>query len=73
MYFKRYENGYYLKDIYKYYYMYQMIIQMVVIGLEWCYFFVWIFEEFYLEFLWFNVDIWQGMKEKIDFFFFNYI
>lgn len=70
MYLKRLENGYHLKDIYKYYY--QMITQVAVTGLEWCHFFVWRTEESHLELLRFNADIWQDMKEKIDLFFFNH-
>lgn len=73
MYLKRHENGYHLKDTYKYYYMYQMITQMAVTGLEWCHFFAWTPEESHLELLRFNEDIWQDMKEKIDLFFFNHI
>lgn len=70
MYLKRIENGYHLKDTYKYYY--QMITQVAVTGLEWCHFFVWRTEESHLELLRFNADIWQDMKEKIDLFFFNH-
>uniref|UniRef100_A0A8W8K1V1 Uncharacterized protein n=1 Tax=Magallana gigas TaxID=29159 RepID=A0A8W8K1V1_MAGGI len=73
MYLKRHGNGYHLKDTYKYYYMYQMITQMAVTGLEWCHFFAWTPEECHLELLRFNADIWQDMKEKIDLFFFNHI
>ncbi|XP_056000210.1 uncharacterized protein LOC125676125 [Ostrea edulis] len=53
-------------------YFYQVMIQLAVTGLNWCYFFVWLCDENHLEVIEFDEEEWQDMKNKIDSFYFDH-
>ena len=53
-------------------YYYQVLTQLAVAGLEWCDFFVWCNHDYHMETLYFNEDVWQQVKDKVDMFYFNY-
>ena len=53
-------------------YYYQVLTQLAVAGLEWCDFFVWCNHDHHMETLYFNEDVWQQVKDKVDMFYFNY-
>ena len=61
-------NGFYLKKTHKYYY--QVIQQLAVTGCEWCDFFVYKSDECHCERIYFNQEVWDMVKEKLDFFYF---
>ena len=64
------ENGFKLKRTHNYFH--QIMMQLAVTGLEWCYLFVWTSEESHLELIEFDSGIWQEMKDKLDLFYFDY-
>ena len=45
-------------------YYYQVLTQLAVTGLEWCDFFVWCENDFHLETIYFNQEIWDNVKTK---------
>ena len=51
---------------------YQVLAQLAVTGLEWCDFYVWCSNDSHCETNYFNGDIWNYVKEKVDDFFFNH-
>lgn len=53
-------------------YYYQVLTQLAVTGLEWCDFFVWCAYDHHLETIYFNEDVWQQVKHKVDDFYFSY-
>ncbi|XP_062621198.1 uncharacterized protein LOC134282825 [Saccostrea cucullata] len=53
-------------------YYHQVMMQLAVTGLTWCYFFVWHCDESHLEVITFDNEEWQEMKNKIDSFYFDY-
>ena len=53
-------------------YYYQVLTQLAVTGLQWCNFFVWCPNDHHLETIYFNEDVWQNVKDKVDDFYFNY-
>lgn len=53
-------------------YYFQILMQLAVTGLEWCDFFVWCTNDFHVETVYFNEDVWQQVKDKVDSFFFQY-
>jgi len=64
-------NGRYrLKRNHKYYY--QILMQLAISGCEWCDFFVYMVDRYICERLFFNEDVWNEMKYKLDWFYFNY-
>ena len=50
-------------------YYFQILMQLAVTGLEWCDFFVWCKNDFHVETVYFNEDVWQQVKDKVDSFF----
>jgi putative phage-type endonuclease len=62
----------YLSRTHNYYY--QMMTQLAVTGLPWCDFFVWCGKDdtHHLETIFFDIDEWQDIKDKIDMFFFTH-
>ena len=52
-------------------YYYQVLTQLAVTGLEWCDFFVWCQSDHLKETIYFNAEIWNTVKEKVDMFYFN--
>ena len=53
-------------------YYYQVLMQLAVTGLQWCDFFVWCKNDYQLETVYFNEDVWQQVKDKVDSFFFQH-
>ena len=53
-------------------YYYQILTQLAVTGLQWCDLFVWCQHDHHCETIYFNKDVWQEVKNKVDLFFFNY-
>lgn len=53
-------------------YYYQVMMHLAVTGLTWCFFFVWHCDNSHLEVIEFDADEWQGMKNRIDAFYFDY-
>ena len=53
-------------------YYYQVLTQLAVTGLDWCDFFVWCNNDHHLETVYFNGDVWQNVKDKVDDFYFSY-
>lgn len=53
-------------------YFYQVMMQLAVTGLKWCYFYVWGLEEYHEEIIEFDEDVWDKMKHKLDLFYFNH-
>ncbi len=53
---------------------YQVLTQLAVTGLTWCDFFVWCAQPntTHMETIWFNMDEWQEVKNKLDVFFFTH-
>jgi hypothetical protein len=66
------EGNYELKRNHNYYYMYQVITQFAVCGLEWCDFYVWWETGHFLETIEFTEEVWQQAKNKADNFYFRH-
>lgn len=58
----------------KHAYYYQVMTQLAVTGLEWCDFFVYCHNTklYHLEEIKFDPEYWQGIKDKVDNFYFDY-
>lgn len=70
LYLKRDGDGWKLKRNHNYYY--QVMMQLAVTGLDWCFLFVWHSDESHLELVHFADEFWQEMKNKLDMFYFNH-
>ncbi|XP_056016152.1 uncharacterized protein LOC125677134 [Ostrea edulis] len=64
------ENGFKLNRTHNYFH--QIMMQLAVTGLEWCYLFVWTSDESHLELITFDSSRWQEMKDKLDMFYFDH-
>ncbi|XP_053402818.1 uncharacterized protein LOC128558057 [Mercenaria mercenaria] len=53
-------------------YYYQVLAQLACTGLEWCDFFVWTENDHHMEAVYFNQDVWNTVKNKVDKFYFNH-
>lgn len=53
-------------------YYYQVMGQLGITGCNWCDFFVMTYADFHKERIVFDVDLWNSMKDDLDFFYFNY-
>ncbi len=63
-------DSYSLKRNHEYYY--QVIGQMGITGMPWCDFFVKCDNDYHLERIHFDAEMWKKMKTKLDWFFFEY-
>lgn len=63
-------DTYSLKRNHEYYY--QVIGQMGITGMPWCDFFVKCDNDYHLERIHFDIEMWGKMKTKLDWFFFEY-
>ena len=52
-------------------YYFQILTQLAVTGLDWCDFFVWCQHDHHLETIYFNKELWQNVKNKVDLFYFD--
>ena len=45
---------------------YQVLAQLAVTGLDWCDLFVWCSNDYHLETIYLNRDLWNAVKDKVD-------
>ena len=67
---KQADGSYKLKESHEYYY--QVMGQLGITGMSWCDFFVKCTEDYHLERIHFDAAKWEGMKNKLDMFYFDY-
>ena len=53
-------------------YYFQILAQLAITGLVWCDLLVWCENDYHLETIFFDMDKWHEVKDKVDQFFFNY-
>ena len=53
-------------------YYYQVLAQLAVTGLDWCDLFVWCSNDYHLETIYLNRDLWNAVKDKVDIFYFSH-
>ena len=54
-------------------YYYQIMGQMALTGMRWCDLYVYCEDDFHLERIYFNPDLWSTMKQQLDLFYFEYM